>query len=115
MRAAVTRRRPCRAGLNGYVEYPTQQLNSGLAPLSELSAVAPGSRTVCLKPGQFLDGANPALIKDQLVRVARCAARRAAGSTLPLPAAALLLLQLHTQRPLAAAPAVRRHGHHRQV
>lgn len=55
------------AGLNGYVVYPTQQLSSGLAPLSLISNITSNAKTVCVKPGQFLLDSDPSLIKDMLV------------------------------------------------
>jgi hypothetical protein len=43
---------PCLiAGLAGYVEYPTQELVSGLYPLSEVPNMSTLS-TNCIKPGQ---------------------------------------------------------------
>lgn len=53
-------------GLAGYVDYPTQELVSGLAPLSALPAAAPEAAAAaaaagsspCIKPGMGLPGFN---------------------------------------------------------
>jgi hypothetical protein len=60
---------PFVAGLNGYVVYPTQQLNSGLAPLSLIGNITGNARTICIKPGQYLLDSDASLIKDMLVSI----------------------------------------------
>jgi hypothetical protein len=55
------------AGLAGYVEYPTQELVSGLMPLNELQSIN-NLPTACLKPGQGLAGFNSTAIRDGMVR-----------------------------------------------
>lgn len=52
-------------GLAGFVQYPTQQLVSGLAPLSQINSIS-NMTTVCIKPGQALpDFTGEKLIRDQ--------------------------------------------------
>lgn len=47
----------CAYGLAGYVEYPTQELVSGLLPLTDMAGLSTLS-TSCIKPGQGLPGFN---------------------------------------------------------
>jgi hypothetical protein len=54
-------------GLAGYVEYPTQQLTSGLLPLGDLPSLGSSPKTTCIKPGQGLPGFNSTAILDGMV------------------------------------------------
>jgi len=45
-------------GLAGYVEYPTQELVSGLLPLDQLQLLPNYTNTDCIKPGMGLAGYN---------------------------------------------------------
>jgi hypothetical protein len=45
-------------GLAGFVEYPTQELVSGLLPLDQLQLLSNYTGTDCIKPGMGLPGYN---------------------------------------------------------
>ncbi|GBF96088.1 hypothetical protein Rsub_08964 [Raphidocelis subcapitata] len=45
-------------GLAGFVEYPTQELVSGLLPLDQLALLSNRSASDCIKPGEGLPGYN---------------------------------------------------------
>lgn len=72
------------AGLAGFVEYPTQELTSGILPiaaLNNLTAVTPPG--ACIRPGQGFDGFNSATVKDQMVSDKMISNRQAAdGKTI---------------------------------
>jgi hypothetical protein len=58
-------------GLAGYVDYPTQELVSGLLPLDDLGALASAAYngSACIRPGMGLPGLNAsAPISGSLVR-----------------------------------------------
>jgi hypothetical protein len=57
----------CITGLAGYVEYPTQELVSGLYPLSEVPNMA-ALTTKCIKPGQGLYNST-STVRDSMVSV----------------------------------------------
>ena len=46
------------AGLAGYVDYPTQELVSGLLPLDQMDLLGNYTGTDCIKPGMGLPGYN---------------------------------------------------------
>jgi hypothetical protein len=56
------------AGLAGYVEYPTQELVSGLMPLDTVQNLTSLS-TSCIKPGQGLYNTTSTSIRDHMVRM----------------------------------------------
>ncbi len=56
-------------GLVGYVDYPSQQLVSGLVSVDNLANVSTTVSTDCLKPGVALPTYNGTGIADGLVRV----------------------------------------------
>lgn len=53
------------AGLAGYVEYPTQELTSGLYPIGEMGNLT-SLATTCIKPGQALFETTTA-VRDTMV------------------------------------------------
>lgn len=55
------------AGLAGYVEYPTQELVSGLLPLTDIASMASNLSTICVKPGQGLFNTTMT-VRDSMVR-----------------------------------------------
>jgi len=60
------------AGLAGYVEYPTQELVSGLLPLTDMAGLSTLS-TSCIKPGQGLPGFNSTTpVRDSMVSYVSC-------------------------------------------
>lgn len=67
-------------GLAGFVEYPTQELVSGLLPLDQVPLLANYTGTACIKPGMSLAGYNATnKIPGGLVRC-RAGAGRRSGS-----------------------------------
>jgi hypothetical protein len=49
---------PLLPGLAGFVEYPTQELVSGLLPIDQLASLSNRSASDCIKPGEGLPGFN---------------------------------------------------------